>query len=140
MSDFQTLRIPRGQQTVEASGFTSSLEVGATEGFFLGATVVSSSNVVVGRHKTWVSSDPKLERNLLAEIENLEQRVANLEASIEFVDELPWRDALQKARVFFEEHTGSIYPDELAESLRTSVSQAIALCEALEQEGLVATE
>ena len=140
MSDFQTFRIPRGQQTVEASVFARSLKVAATEGLFLDSTVVSSSHVVVGRHKTTVSSDPKMERNLLAEIENLEQRVANLEASIEIVDELSWEEAIEKARAFFANRAGPAYPDELADSLETSVSQAIALCEALEQEGLVATE
>ena len=78
-------------------------------------------------------------QELLAEIEGLKSRVAALESAIEVIDELDWQEALKRARAYFDSRPGQkIYPDELAGAIRTSISQAIDVCEALEKEGAVA--
>jgi hypothetical protein len=75
---------------------------------------------------------------LLAEISALKARVAKLEAAFEIVEELDWDDALLRARAYFDARPGqSVFPDELASFLKTSISQAIELCEALEREGAI---
>lgn len=53
------------------------------------------------------------------------------------VEELDWEEALARAREFFNKSAGPIFPTDLAAELATSVSQAVELCDALEEEGLV---
>jgi hypothetical protein len=63
-----------------------------------------------------------------------------LEGAIEVVEELDWDAALSAARLFFAERgKAPAYPTDLADYLRTSVSQAMELCDALEKEGSIAT-
>jgi hypothetical protein len=77
--------------------------------------------------------------NLLDEIAELNKRIATLEQAINVVEELDLELALDRARAFFDSKRGqSIYPDELAQAIGTSVSQAVEVCEVLEREGEIA--
>ena len=138
MTDNPTIRIPLKPPMTEASYFDYIIGSTDTGGLFLDPSKSTSWHLVAGQHETRFSSHSELKYNLLTEIESLKQRVAQLEGSIEIIDELEWDEAIEKARAFFAEREGPVYPDELAESLGTSVSQAIELCEALMEEGLVA--
>jgi hypothetical protein len=79
-----------------------------------------------------------LTSSLVDVIEQLKKRITALEQAIEIVEEPDFEVALEKARRFFDGSRGQkFHPDELADAIGTSVSQAIEICDTLEKEGSI---
>jgi hypothetical protein len=96
------------------------------------------THVIHATARSWPHENFEASINLPDQIRALEARVAKLESEIGVVDELSWEVAIDWARRFFDQNVGkSFFPDDLAQAIGTSVSQAIELCAALEKEGAV---
>ncbi len=110
-------------------------------GIFLLDARLSGSNTVstVSLTRTLHSHSSVMDRYdvLLAEVTALRSRVAALEGMFEVIEELDWETALSRGRELFKTASKPLYPTEVADALKTSVSQAIEVCEALELEGSV---